>query len=237
MMIHSPGESSPKNSSLVDASTPLPLGWQMMEWCAMLAGAITIAGFLAPYVHQDALLVLVAFLVLVLLVLLLNQLFRSKWTARIGWQKVVVIIFLVAIVSAAIAVIRITDNAVRHVAVAIKQPADGELVPMRYLVQGTVGDPSSTVRVVVHPQSVPWRYVQPAPVVGGDGGWQVYVGFGTDAQLTDEEFEVIAIATHENSLVMWLTGNLLRPGSVLKELPRNTNRSKVITVTRPKSSP
>jgi hypothetical protein len=49
---------------------------------------------------------------------------------------------------------------------------------------------------------------------------------------SEPDYELIALATRENFLVTFATGNQLRAGQVLPGLPRNTNKSAVVTVSR-----
>jgi hypothetical protein len=153
----------------------------------------------------------------------------------IHMPRFVLIICLVSVIVAALPLwMWVVNMEVKPVDVAITQPTLNSDVTMEYTVQGTVSDPSAKVYVLVHPLKTRETWVQQLPLVGRDGSWQTTVFFGTSVLGIDEPYEVIALATKENSVVNFATGNNLKADQVLQQLPDHTNKSKVITVRRPK---
>lgn len=100
------------------------------------------------------------------------------------------------------------------------------------LVSGTVSDPNARVYVVIRPFMTKDYWVQEPATVDGTGNWQLNAHCGEAIVGAGESFEIIALATHENFIVTWLTGNWLTPGNSIKELPINSNRSNIVNVKR-----
>jgi len=204
---------------------------QLLAAGASIAAIFNLIIYIASLINQDILLISISLLLAAIIGAGTWWFISAKCFARfsLGW---ITIIFVSSIALTVWTWSWFTHITIRPVKVTITKPVDGEHVNMRYLVQGTVDDPHSKVHVIVHPLSVSSMWVQPPPLVNTDGRWKTNVYFGTHNQGTDEKYEVVALATNENFLVNLLTGNSLREGQILKGLPRITNRSNIVTVTR-----
>lgn len=200
---------------------------------AAIAEIISLAIYVASLINQDALLILVISVLVVIFAIAVYGVMRLDFFRRLGIAPILVV-FLISVAVAVIAWSWLAGINIRPIQVVIAKPSNGENVTMRYLVQGTVNDSSSKVHVIIHPLTVPRMWVQNPPVVGTDGNWQTDVYFGTETLGIVDKYEVIALATNENFLVTFATGNLLREGQILESLPRNTNRSNIVTITRPR---
>lgn len=200
---------------------------------AAIAEIISLAIYVASLINQDALLILVISVLVVVFAIAVYGVMRLDFFRRLGIAPILVV-FLISVAVAVIAWSWLAGINIRPIQVVITKPSNGENVTMRYLVQGTVNDSSSKVHVIIHPLTVPRMWVQNPPVVGTDGNWQTDVYFGTETLGIVDKYEVIALATNENFLVTFATGNLLREGQILESLPRNTNRSNIVTITRPR---
>jgi hypothetical protein len=109
------------------------------------------------------------------------------------------------------------------VEISIIDPVEGQDVTMNYIVRGTVSR-IAEIRVLVHPLPTNFHWVQNFPVVQNDGSWQCKCGFGTPDQPPDTvDFEVYAVTAWDK----------LELGQMLSSVPRNTNISNVVRVTRP----
>lgn len=200
---------------------------------AAIAEIISLAIYVASLINQDALLILVISVLVVVFAIAVYGVMRLDFFRRLGIAPILVV-FLISVAVAVIAWSWLAGINIRPIQVVITKPSNDENVTMRYLVQGTVNDSSSKVHVIIHPLTVPRMWVQNPPVVGTDGNWQTDVYFGTETLGIVDKYEVIALATNENFLVTFATGNLLREGQILESLPRNTNRSNIVTITRPR---
>lgn len=220
------------NKQIADAS--LPGGEtlkQTLTVCAAIAEIIGMVVYLATLISQDSLLVLSMAVIIILFTVALFGLMRSNLFKRIG-VGLVVIVLVLSIAAAAIAWSWLTTKSIKPVEITIADPHNDGAVTMRYLIQGSVSNPHSRVYVMVHPLTVPEMWVQNPPVVGADGSWQTYAYFGTTTLGLGDQYEVVAIASDENFLVTLATGNYLKEGQIIQNLPRNTNRSEVVTVQR-----
>lgn len=141
------------------------------------------------------------------------------------WRKIVVLLVLsmgtVAVVSCRKC---IKDNEPRECVIRITEPADGDSVPWRPFVEGTVTNPDAKVRVVVHPMKIPDRWVQPDVTVDEDSTWkvQIYIGEPGSAHV-GEHFEIMAFANPKKKLP---------EGKVLKKWPKAQCKSQVVEVIR-----
>lgn len=111
----------------------------------------------------------------------------------------------------------------REVMLRIESPAEGQEVPMRYLVRGRVYDPQVSVCVMVRPLRTGDWWVQDRPSISGDGKWQVMAFFGTTTLGIGEKFEVAAVA---------IPPARCHPGQTLPDLPPGAERSNIVTVIR-----
>ncbi len=103
----------------------------------------------------------------------------------------------------------------------------------RGVVQGHVGDPHASVRVLVRPLAIGEIWVQDIPIVDVNGDWRVNAYFGTLNEGIGQEYEVIALAVSDNFLVTRATGNALPVGKIDDTtIPRNTNFSTAVIVKR-----
>jgi hypothetical protein len=200
---------------------------------AAIAEIISVTICIASLINQDALLILAISLLVAISAITVYGLIRLDFFKRLSIGPIL-IIFLISVAVVVIAWSCLAGISINPIQVVITKPANDGNVTMRYLVQGTVNDPNSKIHVITHPLTVPKMWVQNPPVVGTDGSWQTDVYFGTDTLGIGDRYEVIALATNENFLITFATGNLLREGQILESLPRNTNRSNIVTVTRPK---
>ena len=120
------------------------------------------------------------------------------------------------------------------VSIFITAPADGTEVELSQVIKGTVSPASARVFVLIHPMPTDMFWVQNIPLVGNDGTWRTNGFFGTKEAGIGDSYEIVAIALAESWVVRWLKGSLLRPGATIKELPRDVNKSNVVTVRRSK---
>lgn len=195
-----------------------------------VADLTAVSAILATIVKQDSLLIL---LIIVAAMALVGAIYRFR--RPILRSVVLLLIFFIASVLLAVVFWSLlASSAVTPTKVSITDPQEMTPVTMQYLVKGTVSDPNSRVYVIVHPLRVSEMWVQQSPIVDGEGNWQSSATFGTESLGIGERYQVIAVATNDNSLVAFATGNLLREGQKLTSLPRKSNRSSLITVTRPK---
>jgi len=194
-----------------------------------IADACALCSVAAQLLRQDLLLVLVIMIVLGGFGLLLWKI--HSW---IGRQRLAVIIIfcLASIVLAVVSLVLLSNVQVKPVYIAVTEPKDGAQVEgHRYVIKGTVGDSKAKVSVVVRPL-IPLDYwVQEPPTVDASGTWQVNAHFGEGNVGIGEKYEIIALATNENFIVTWVTGNSL-PVGMRQNLPSSTNRSNIVTVTR-----
>lgn len=200
---------------------------------AAIAEIISLTIYIASLINQDALLILAISVLVVIFAIAVYGLIRLDFFKHLSIGPILVV-FLISVAVTVIAWSWLASISIKPIQVVITNPPNDGNVTMRYLVQGTVNDPNSKVHVIIHPLTVPKMWVQNPPIVGTDGNWQTDVYFGTDILGIGDRYEVIALATNENFLITFATGNFLREGQILESLPRNTNRSNVVTVTRPK---
>lgn len=208
----------------------------LFKWMLVVASAIadlvTVAAFLASAVKQDGLLIL---FVIVAAAAFIGAIYRvRRFLSRTGRVRVL-LASIGSLVLAAVAWSLLASSGVAPIEVNISEPQNGASVTRQYLVKGTVSDSNARVFVIVHPLAVSEMWVQQRPIVDGKGNWQALANFGMEIIRPDgEQYEVIALATNDNFLVTWATGNSLSEGQKLRSLPRKSNRSNLITVTRTK---
>jgi len=196
-----------------------------------MAGLLTLIGSLdgmllaAAFIEQNLLLIIG--LVIVIIVM-----FGISWLL-LNMTRVVLVVGLVI---ASIAVIPLwiwlANIELKPIDAAITAPTSAEMVTMKSTIRGKVSDPNAQVHVLIHPLATQETWVQQSPIVGRDGTWQTAVFFGTPTLGIDEDYEIIVLATRENFIINFVTGNSLKPGQVLTQLPERTNKSQVITVHR-----
>lgn len=183
----------------------------------------------AQLFRQDLWLTLTIVFVMVSFILLLWRAYT--WIAR---QKFLLIIsFLVAsVIFAVISVVSLSKVRIKPVNVSIVEPKDGAQVEgYRCLVKGSVNDSDARVSVVVRPLTPTDYWVQEVPTKDANGNWQINAHLGENNVGDNEGYEISALATNENFIVTWVTGNSLSAGKH-EDLPGNTNRSNIVTVTR-----
>jgi len=195
-----------------------------------IADLTAVSSLLATLVKQDSLLIL---LIIVATVALIGAIYRFRGTILHNVVRLL-IFFVASVILAVVFWALLANSRVTPTKVSITDPQDTTPVTMQYLVKGTVSDPNSRVYVVVHPLRVSEMWVQQSPIVDGEGNWESSATFGTESLGIGERYQVIALATNDNFLVAFATGNLLREGQKLTSLPRKSNRSSLITVTRPR---
>lgn len=194
-----------------------------------IADACALCAVAAQLLQQDLLLVLIIVLVLGAFGLLLWR--AHSW---IGRQKLAAIIIfcLASIVLAVVSLVLLSNVKVKPVQIGVVEPKDGaQIEGYCYLVKGTVGDSNARVSVVIRPLTPLDYWVQEPPTIDASRNWQVNAQFGETTVGVGEKYEIIALATNENFIVTWMTGNSL-PIGMRQDLPSSTNRSNVVTVTR-----
>ena len=204
----------------------------LIKWISLvlsgIANWIAINAFLATVVKQDPLLVL-------LMTAAAIGIAGIIYLVRNHLPIVPLLIVLIgSLVLAIVAWSSLASWGVSPVKISITDPREGSSVTLPYLAKGTVSDTDAKVHVIVHPLSVSEMWVQQSPIVDAQGNWQSTVFFGTDTLGIGERYEVIALATNDNFLVTWATGNSLSEGQKMTSLPHKSNRSNLVTVTRPK---
>lgn len=108
--------------------------------------------------------------------------------------------------------------------ISITEPKDGDSVPERPYVKGTVTDPNAKVWVIVHPMEVSDYWVQPSLTVKGDGTWKAKIFIGRPGRIdVGKQFEIMAVANPKVRL---------SEGKVLSGWPEAQWKSQVIEVTR-----
>ena len=105
--------------------------------------------------------------------------------------------------------------------VRLASPDDGDRVPGRAWVKGTVSDKDADVWVIVHPMETSDYWVQPQPSVKGDKSWKVLIHIGRPQKDIGKHFEIRAVANPEKEL---------KEGKVLGKWPKSQWRSDVIEV-------
>jgi hypothetical protein len=205
---------------------------KLLDGILLVASAIAdlfaVATILATVVKQDPLLI---FLITVAAIAFARAV-RRPMVARNLSRASVLIIFGASLVLVVVAWSLLASSGITPIKVTIVDPRDDGSVTMRYLVKGTVSDPNDTVHVILHPLSVSDMWVHRPTIVDNEGNWQVSAYFGTETLGIGERYELIALATSDNFLVAWATGNWLRDGQKLMGIPRKSNKSNVVTVTR-----
>lgn len=203
----------------------------MLGVMSAIATVSAVSNLVARLFRQDLVLVLAIVVPLGGFGLLLWHVLQSGW---IDSRNLAVLgtVFLASIVLAVVSWVSLSNVKVRPVYIEIVEPKDATLVrEHRYLVKGTVGDSNAKVSVVVRPLEPLDYWVQDPPTIDANGNWQVNAYFGERNVGRGEKYEIIALATYENFLVTWITGNCLAIGK-RQALPSSTNRSNIVTVTR-----
>lgn len=198
---------------------------------ATIADVSGVCALSAQLFRKDLFLVLTTVSVLIVFGLLLWKIFENGWVDRRN-ITVPLIIFLASIMFAVMSWVWLSNVRVNPVNIAIIEPKDmTQIEGNRYLVKGTMSDSNAKVFVVVRPLESSDYWVQDPPTIDGNGNWQVNAYFGERNAVIGEKHEIIALATQENFLVTWLTGNYLSIGK-RQDLPSNTNRSNIVNVSR-----
>lgn len=205
---------------------------QIFGVIAIIANVCGISAFLSPYLKQDSLFLSVILFFLVIAGILWLTFKEKLFECRPLW------FYLFVSISIAICIIGcfwLLNVKVSPVSIEIVDPNDGtQIKESRYLIKGIVKNPNSRVNVVVRPLESSDYWVQDSPTIDGNGNWQINAYLGERNIDNEEKYEVIALAINENLLITWLTGNYLLVGRQ-QYLPKNSNRSNIITLTRLKT--
>ncbi|HEX8493602.1 MAG TPA: hypothetical protein VF658_12215 [Pyrinomonadaceae bacterium] len=213
---------------MTNETNPLKVVLSVM---AAIASVGAVSNLIAQFLRQDLFFVLAIVLLLGGFGLLLWKGLQSGWIVR---QKLITLglFLLVTMAAAVMSWVWLSNVKVRPVTIEIIEPVNAaQIEGNRYLVKGKVNDPDAKISVVVRPLEPLDYWVQETPTIDSGGNWQVNAHFSERNVGIGERYEVFALATRENFLVTWLTGNSLPVGK-RQDLPSNTNRSNVITVTR-----
>jgi hypothetical protein len=116
--------------------------------------------------------------------------------------------------------------------VVIDQPKDGAEVGQRALVAGKSTPVPRAIYVLVRARSTTTWWVQDLPGIDGEGNWSVKAYFGTTGLGLGETFDIIAVATSENSLTRVLRGVNLSAGQQFSTLVPSLAKSSLVVVKR-----
>lgn len=121
-------------------------------------------------------------------------------------------------------IVRLKEFRQAYKALAITSPAPNAKVGARAMVEGTVGDATATVWVVVHPLEVSDYWVQPRVTVKEDGNWKVMAYFGEAGRAhRGKRFEIMAVRNPKDRL---------SEGNKLAFWPEAEQASQVVEVLR-----
>jgi hypothetical protein len=199
---------------------------------AATANFSAVTALIAKYVHQDAWLIASAVITTLGLAVIFTRLIKSNFIQRQNWWKIA-IYFTASLLVASLLLAWVAATKVTPLHLTIETPTNGATVTgYRSTIRGTLKEHTNArVYVVVRPLLPLDYWVQDAVTADSTGNWQVNAYFGDANAGAGEDYEIIAVATDENFLVTLLTGNLLTPGKTAT-LPRNSNRSNIVTVRR-----
>jgi hypothetical protein len=205
----------------------------LIAWLSVIADLGAVSAIVALWIRKDFNLIFVIAVISLGSVVLLTRLIQSGWVDR-QHLAVLFTFLLISITFVVTGWLWLTNRPVQPIQIEIIKPKTATVAEgYRALVQGHVSDPHANVRVLVHPLVVAEMWVQDSPVVDSAGNWQVNAYFGEPGKGIGENFEIIALATNENFLVTWVTGNALPLGQIdSASIPRNTNPSNTVTITR-----
>lgn len=202
---------------------------QILTGGGAIADLFSIGAIVAAVVKQDFWLAIFIVALICLSTIAIYRLMRSQILRRAGIGRILVL-FVISIVIASGLWWWLANRDIEPVGVVITDPRNGTMVETRYLVQGAVSNPNSRVYVIVHPLGIETMGVIGSPLVGVDGKWQIYAYFPEKSLRISDQYELIAIAVNENFLVRLATGNSFRAWQIIKDLPRNTNKSNIVIV-------
>ena len=226
----STSKSAPKSVSTLSKSDYCK---RLLAVIGAIADTSAVSALAARGISQDIPLILVIVLTGVVLAALLDWLMRKGWIDPRNFAS----LGLFCLISVAFALSSwawLANTEIKPIHIEILDPQNGmEIRGFRYQVQGQVSEPNARVYVLVHPTAWADIWVQDTPLVDSSGDWRVNGYFGTPGEGIAQDFEILAIATSENFLVTWATGNRLRLGPIDSDrVPQNTNRSNIVTITR-----
>lgn len=209
-----------------------PFNWPVIV-ASIISDFAAVSALLASIIKQDPTLILLMLAAIAAFVAVAYKIRRSKFLMGRAGLIPVLAVFVFSVVLAVVAWSLLANTRITPITIRIVDPVEGGSVTLQYLVKGTVSDPDARVHVIVHPLRVSEMWVQQSPLVDGDGNWQASCVSGTESLGLGERYEIVALATNENFLVTWAVGNQLSEGDKLTNLPRKSNRSNLVTVTRP----
>ena len=106
-------------------------------------------------------------------------------------------------------------------AVTITSPVNNAAVEDRVLVEGRVSKECGQPWLIVHPLEVSSSWVQPRPIVDGEGKWRVNAYVGENGKQWGQQFELVAVACPSRALAL---------GQVLEGVPSAGAVSQAILV-------
>lgn len=198
-----------------------------------IANLITLSSLSALHFRQDALLISIVILLFIVMIISLSKLFRNGRIDRANSIILGIICFTFIAITAIVWIFLVAKVELTPIQIEIVEPQNETTIRgYRHLVKGTVSDPRARLYVMIRPHETPQDiWVQDPVTIDRDGNWQVNCYFGEARAGAGEKFEISAIATSENLLIALATGNLKSVGKT-HAVPRNTNRSNFVTVTR-----
>jgi len=187
--------------------------------------------FLASFIRQNTLLLAGIIIIVVVVAWALSKLSKPSTVERLN---VILLggIFFLGVISGIWLGVVLSNAQIKPIQVEILEPQDSAVIrDNRFLVSGTVSDPHAIVFVSVRPFATLDYWIQQRATVDNSGNWQVNAYFGEDMKGSGENSEITALATHENFIVTWLTGNILKAGKT-DEIPNDTNLSNIVNIKR-----
>ena len=122
-----------------------------------------------------------------------------------------------------------SQPAAEPVSISIDAPVGNSSVGDRVVVQGTIRGNCRLPWVLVHPMNTgSTMWVQPKPIVGGDGVWRVNVYVGDTGAQDGAQFELLAVACPRDAL---------NEGKTIRDVPEAMALSNTILVTKKVPTP
>ena len=153
----------------------------------------------------------------------------SKW-----WMYCIIIVLSLSSAFFLTTILKtLTPSAIE---IEIIEPEPGFVSDSHVLkVNGQISAFTSKFYILVHPASTDRWWVQNSPQIFGKNSlkWTAECYIGTPDLGKDEAYDLVAIASLDNTIFDGLTGRLLYPGQSLRELPL-LYKSNIVTVKRAK---